>query len=88
MISYKQLYNINKEDRSTVNSVVVYFNSFICIFSLIQIGSRERRSKSSKRKTNSSQHQLVRKDGSGGFPCESCARDRSTRAQSESLLVA
>ena len=71
-----------------VNSVIGYCNSLICIFSLIQIGPRERRSKSKERKINNRQHQLVRKDENGGFPCESCARNRSTRAQSKSPLVA
>lgn len=58
------------------------------ILSLIQIGPRERRSQSKEGKINSRQQQLVREDGDGGLPWESCARDRSTRAQSESLLVA
>lgn len=46
-----------------------------------QIGPRERRSKSKEREINNRQHQLVRQDENSGFPCESCARNRSTRAQ-------
>ena len=79
---------MKKQERSMVNSVIGYFNSLICIFSLIQIGPRERRSKSKERKINNRQHQLVRKDENSGFPCESCAGNRSTRAQSKSPLVA
>lgn len=84
----KQHYSVKKQNKSTVNNVVSYFNSCIYIFSLIQIGTRETSSQSKKRKINNRHPQLVRKDGSGGFPCESCARDRSTRAQSESPLAA
>lgn len=67
-----------------VNSVIGYFNSYLYFFFDLDWPPRERRSKSKEREINNRQHQLVRQDENSGFPCESCARNRSTRAQSKS----
>ena len=89
MISIKlNSFTVLKNKTEALLIVWLVILTLIYIFCLIQIGPGEKRSKSKERKINNKQHQLVTKDGSGGFPCESCARDRSTRAQSESPLVA